>query len=139
MDDEIAVGGIREPDDVASSQRHLVPIQVGEATVWIEHVADPVVEPGDAIHPVAPPNPQQAFESAASFLRECVRIFDDRIRRLERRPEEISVEFSLGFEMRGKATLIPVFITGESRLSGGMKVTAIWHPKQDGDAAEPSP
>jgi hypothetical protein len=135
MTDDVSVGGVREGDDEDDSRRRFTPIRVGEATVWVEQASDAIVEPTDEIHPVAPPDPQQAFENAGSFLRECVRIFDERIRQLEHRPEEISVEFSLGFELRGKATLIPVFLTGESSLTSGIKVTAIWKPGQSGRPA----
>lgn len=131
MTDEISIGGVQGGGDGDPVGRRLVPIRVGDATVWVEQVGDAIVELTDDVHPVAAPDPQRAFENAGAFLRECVRIFDERIRQLPRRPQEISVEFSIGFEMRGKASLIPVFLTGESSLTSGIKVTAVWRPDQE--------
>jgi hypothetical protein len=36
------------------------------------------------------------------------------------------VEFSLTFEVKGKASIVPVFVTGESSVQSGLKVTALW-------------
>jgi hypothetical protein len=40
----------------------------------------------------------------------------------------VSVEFSLSFEATGKAQLVPVFVTGETKAATGLKVKAVWKP-----------
>jgi hypothetical protein len=104
-------------------------MQVGSAVVYIEQVGEPnVTEVDDQIRPVAAPNPQEAFGSAGEILRECVRTIGERIEALSTgaRPDEVSVEFSLNFEVKGKAALIPIFVTGETGANTGLKVTASW-------------
>jgi hypothetical protein len=119
------VGGM--PGEVAT--RRLVPLQIGSATVFVEQDGAPVeVEVGDEIHPVALPSPKEAVEQAGAFLQELLGIFDERIKKLaaSSRPREVGVEFSLGFEVKGKATLIPVLVSGESSAQAAIKVCARW-------------
>jgi hypothetical protein len=133
VSDEITVGGIGGMPGEAAIRR-LVPLQIGSATVFIEQDPAPVeVDVGDEIHPVALPSPKEAIEQAGAFLQELVGIFDKRIKKLATtsRPKEIGVEFSLGFEVKGKATLIPVLLSGESSAQAAIKVCATW-----GTAAE---
>jgi hypothetical protein len=125
MSDEITTGG---NDETAKSGRHFVPVQIGEATVFVERSSAPIrLDSGDDIHPVAPPTPQEALERAGNVLQEFIAVFDARIKALTRRPEEVSVEFSLGFEVKGKATLIPVLLSGETSTHAAIKVTAKWN------------
>lgn len=110
-------------------QRRLVPVEVGSATVWIEQVAEPAaVDEGDRVRPVSAPSPEKAFETAGEILRECVRLVGERVANLaeKSRPQEVSVEFSLTFEVKGKAAVIPVFVTGETAAQTGLKVSAVW-------------
>jgi hypothetical protein len=126
MDDEITAGGIGGLAD-RRSVRRLVQVQIGNATVFVEQLGAPVeVDVGDEIHPVALPSPQEALERAGDLLQELVRIFDARIRALASRPKEVSVEFSLGFEVKGKATLIPILLSGETSTQAAIKVSAAW-------------
>jgi len=103
-------------------------VPVGSATVWIEQESDPAVVEDDRIRPVAAPSPEAAFETAGEILRECVRLVGDRIANLadKTRPQEVTIEFSLTFEVKGKASIIPVFVTGESTAQTGLKVSAVW-------------
>lgn len=127
MSDEVMAGGVGEVDEQRPARR-LVPVQIGMATVFIEQAGGPVeLGEGDEVHPVALPGPQKAFEQAGDFLQECVGIFDARIRALVTRPQEVSVEFSLGFEVKGKATLIPILLSGETSTQAAIKVTARWY------------
>jgi hypothetical protein len=126
VDDEIRLGGIREVDSERTARR-LVRVRIGKATVFVEASGEQVeLDLGDEIHPVALPSPQMAFEQAGEFLQECVRIFDARVRALASRPNEVSVEFSLGFEVKGKATLIPILLSGEASTGAAIKVSAMW-------------
>jgi hypothetical protein len=128
VSDEITVGGIGEMPGEAATRR-LVPLQIGSATVFVEQDPAPVeVDVGDEIHPVALPTPKEAMEQAGAFLQELVGIFDERIKKLATasRPKEIGVEFSLGFEVKGKATIIPVLLSGESSAQAAIKVSATW-------------
>jgi inner membrane protein involved in colicin E2 resistance len=46
------------------------------------------------------------------------------------KPQELSVEFSISFEGTGKAQVIPVLVTAETKASTGLKVTAVWKHTQ---------
>jgi len=132
VSDEIRTGtGPVARADVAPARR-LVLMRVGSANVYVEEVAEPAaIDAGDQVRPVAPPSPHEAFETAGEILRECVRVIGERIESLavEARPQKISVEFSLSFEVKGKASLIPIFVTGETGAQTGLKVTAEWQAK----------
>ena len=137
MGDEISVGGVAETS--ASDGRRLVPMKVGSATVYVEQVGPPAeAVADDTIYPVAP-SPREAFETAGEVLRECVRVVGEKMAAMGEAaqphavalakaalPEEVTVEFSLTFEASGRAALIPVFVTGESKAQTGLKVTAVW-------------
>lgn len=112
----------------ASGQtRNFVPLKVGSATVYVEQFGAPAgVETGGEIRPVAP-SPEQAFQTGSEALKECVRVIGESWEKLaEKRPEEVSVEFTLSFEVKGKAALIPVLLTGESTNKAGLTVKAVW-------------
>lgn len=123
--DDIQVGGVSHESEQRTPAR-LVEVEVGSATIFIESADEAEIEPSDAIHPVRMPSPKQAFERTADFLQECVGIFDSRIAALVNRPEEISVEFSLAFQVAGKATLVPVLLSGKASTQAALKVTARW-------------
>jgi Trypsin-co-occurring domain 1 len=108
--------------------RRLVPLKVGEAMVFVEQVGDvALVEADDTITPVAP-SLEEAFEHGLRFVRSCVSAFGEQLQALaeKTRPRELAVEFSLTFEAKGKAALIPVLVTGETGAQTGLKVTATW-------------
>jgi Trypsin-co-occurring domain 1 len=135
MSNEIRSGTDPNLQSSGSETRRLVPMQVGSAVVYVEQVGEPAVtEEDDRIRPVAVPSPREAFETAGEILRECVRVIGERIEALSAsaRPDEISVEFSLNFEVKGKAALIPVFVTGETGAKTGLKVTAVWKGREAG-------
>jgi len=122
MSDEIRAGGIHGSLSESVPTRRLIPMQVGKATVYIEQIGEPAeVEADDRIYPVAPPNPKEMFENAVEVLQECVRVVGERIESLTKKtmPQEITVEFSLTFEARGKMALVPVFVTGETNAGKG--------------------
>ncbi len=109
-------------------------MKVGNAIVYVEQIGHPAeVQAEGQVRPVAPPSPEEAFETASEVLHECVRVLGERIEDLKDSisPQEITVEFSLSFEAGGTARLIPIFVTGESKVSTGLKVTAKWQ-RQDG-------
>lgn len=133
MSDNIGLGddGGTRP----ASLRQLVPMQVGNATVYVEKVGEPVeIEADDRIYPVAPPGPGEAFEKAGEILHECVRVVGERIEGLAytASPNQVTVEFTLSFEAKGKAQLIPVLFTGETKAQTGLKVTAVWDSQVGG-------
>ena len=106
-------------------------MRVGSATVYVEQVGAPVdvAAQGAAegeVYPVAP-SPQEAFETASEALRECVRMVGDHLEALAgRRPQQVTVEFTVSFEVKGRAALIPVLLTGEATSKGGLTVKAVW-------------
>ncbi len=133
MGSGIGVGGASRPEQ-APRGRRLVPMRVGSATVYVEQVGPPPeVEGDDRIHAVAPDR-VEIFEQAGDLIQQCVRTIGDRMRDLGEAmaPEEITVEFSLTFEATGKAAIIPVFVTGETKAATGLKVTAVWKPGAKG-------
>jgi hypothetical protein len=112
-----------------AAERRVVPMQVGSATVYIEQFGDLiVVESEGAIRTVALPSSSEVFEKGGDILHECVRVIGERIEAMaeKARPKKVTVEFSISFEVRGKASVIPVFLTGETGGQTGLKVTAEW-------------
>jgi hypothetical protein len=136
MSDAIGFGG-SEQSAASTPTSRLIPMQVGSATVYVEQFgAPPEVEVDERIRPVAP-DPKQAFEQASEILRECVRVVGERVEGLaeKARPRDITVEFALSFEATGKAQLIPVFLTGETKAITGLKVTAVWSRQVEGSSS----
>ncbi len=132
-EEELTGLGTRPPG--ATPVRRLMPMHVGGAIVYVEQVGEPAsVEAQDDIHPVAPPSPDEAFQSASQILNECVRVIGEKVEAIaaEVRPDELAVEFSLSFEVKGRASLIPVFVTGEAGTQTGLKVKATWKRAPDG-------
>jgi hypothetical protein len=124
---ELSAGGAAPAATESGDRRFFVPMQVGKATVYVEQIG-PVVEIETAaeVYPVAP-SLQQAFELGSDALRECVRVIGERLEQIEeRRPQEVTVEFTISFEVKGKASLIPVLLTGESTSKAGLTVKAVW-------------
>ena len=134
MSDEIRTGDIALEGSESKRGRRLVPMKVGNATVFVEDIGQPAaIDAGDEVRPVAPPSPQEVFENAGEILHECVRVLGQRIEALAANagPKEITVEFSLSFEVKGRASIIPVFLIGESTAQTGLKITALWKQKEE--------
>jgi hypothetical protein len=128
MGDEIGFGSSREPGTGSAPMRQLIPMQVGHATVYVEQISQSLeIQTDDTIRPVAP-SPGEAFGKASEILQECVRVLGERVEGLTERakPAQVTVEFTLSFEVAGRAQLIPVLLTGESKAATGLKVTAVW-------------
>lgn len=126
MSDVIGGG---EPPPVEDAGRRLVPMPIGTAVVYVEQVGPPTPVAGDdSIYPVGPPSPHEMFANAVEVLQECVRVVGERVGDLaaQTMPQEVTVEFTLTFEAKGKTALIPVFVTGETGAATGLKVTAVW-------------
>lgn len=118
-------------DATTAPGRRLIPMKVGEAVVYIEPFDETaqLQEEGD-IEPVGV-DPKQAFETASEALRECVRVVGDRVATVGSAltPSTIGMEFTLTFDVEGKATIVPVLLTGKAKSTMGIKVSAQWHPK----------
>jgi len=115
-----------------TQERRLVPMRVGEATLFVEAADDePVIQPTDDFHVVGV-NPREAFETASEALKECVRVVGERIDSMQEamRPHEVGVEFTLTFDVEGQARIIPVLLTGKAKSAVGVKVSAKWQPGQ---------
>jgi hypothetical protein len=109
------------------AERRMVPLKIGKATVYVEQIGpEPAVE--SEYVPVSALDPAEAFDKASEAIRECVRIVGGRIEELKEglKPQEVSVEFSLGFEASGKASWIPVLFQTEAKANAALKVTAVW-------------
>ena len=132
MDDITTPGAGR--NEVTSTR--LVPMKIGTATVYVEASTssrriEASGDPSGEIRPASPPNPQEVFENASQAIRECVRVVGEKMNDIKEkvRPQQITVEFSLTFDASGKASVIPIFVTAETKVSTALKVTAVW--KQD--------
>src|SRR5262249_25520170 len=120
--------GVPEQGAQPARVRDFVPMRVGSATVFVEAIGETeLATPADEIYTVAPVSPQEAFRIASEFLQECVLLVGERVEGLtENRPSEVSIEFSLTFQVKGKASIIPVFVTSEAGAQTGLKVKAVW-------------
>jgi len=121
--------------------RRLAKLHIGDAVVYIEPVGGPVtVGNEDDDEKLFAAGAQSyddikdnAFDSALVAVRESIRSMGKHLRDIstDLRPQETTVEFSLTFDVKGRATPIPLFITAESKLHTGLKVTATWRSGVD--------
>lgn len=133
MDNEIGLGTGGEAG--TSGPRRLVAISVGEAAVYVEVAGEPLSIEGDEdIYPAAAKGPADVFGEAGRALKEIVHVVGERVVSLgnEVKPDQVSVEFALSFEAGGRAQLIPVLFTGETKAVSGLKVTAVWETASAG-------
>jgi hypothetical protein len=140
MSDAIGIPGTLPEDEAPSAGRRLIPMKVGDATIYIEPMDEPaVIEPvdDDELRPVGV-DPRQAFETASEALRECVKVVGDRLGALGSAvaPDQIAMEFTLTFDVEGKATIIPVLLTGKAKSAMGIKVSAQWKPGAGAQAGQ---
>ena len=128
MDDDLALGGTETAPDT-EAQTHVLPMQLGGATVFIEQVGEGAsVDYDEELYPVGPPSPREAFEKANDALKECIRVVGETVENIadKARPQEVSLEFALTFQAEGTARIIPVLVTGKTAATTGLKVTAKW-------------
>jgi hypothetical protein len=138
---DIDVPGAVPDEDLQSTGRRLIPMKVGDATLYIEPMDQPAVIEDlddDELRPVGV-DPRQAFETASEALRECVKVVGDRLGSIGSAvtPDKIGMEFTLTFDVEGKATIIPVLLTGKAKSAIGIKVSAEWHPGATPTAPQP--
>jgi hypothetical protein len=145
MTDEIRPSGGSGSSRDLVSKRELVPLPVGTAVVYVEATNDLLVRDDGRIRAVSL-DPREAFERAGDALSECVRVIGDRLAHVRKvsAPDEVTVEFTLTFEVEGKANIVPVLITGKAKTTSGIKITANWKghdPFANNQAApgDPSP
>src|SRR5215217_5136935 len=101
MGDAIGIPGTLPEDEAPSAGRRLIPMKVGDATIYIEPMDEPaVIEQfdDDELRPVGV-DPRQAFETASEALRECVKVVGDRLSTIGSAiaPHTIGMEFTLTF------------------------------------------
>lgn len=133
MSDDIEAGGATTASAPISGgdQRKVVPMKVGNATVYVIQTEDVsiVAEDNDEgeIYTVAP-DMREVFDKAIDAIRECVGKIGERIETLTEKamPQELTVEFSLTFDAKAKGAIIPIFVTTEQGLQTGLKVSAVW-------------
>jgi hypothetical protein len=109
-------------------------MKVGDAVVYVEATGDTAtVEESEAVGAVGM-SPADAFETASAALKECVRVVGERLQSIGDavQPREVGVEFTLTFDVEGRATIIPVLLTGKAKSGMGIKVTATWQPGRNG-------
>lgn len=128
MSDDIGYSGGRAESPEPPSIRRFVPMRIGNAVVYVEEAQGTQdIEASDEIAPVSR-NSDAVFDEAVSIIKECVEAVGKQIQRFETaaKPNRVEVEFSLTFEAKGKAQVIPVILTGETKGGTGLKVTAVW-------------
>jgi hypothetical protein len=115
--------GLITPDDAPQ----LVAQQIGDTTVYFRVSAErlKVVNEPELRAVADNGNP---FDQAAKIVNQGVQIIGEKVRSLTDtlRPTELEIEISFGFEVKGKTTIVPVLLTGESTATVGLKVTATW-------------
>jgi hypothetical protein len=106
-------------------------MRIGNAEVFIQPSAQPVEIPPEARPHTVSPSPEKSFDQAVTVIQECVRVVGGKIRDVGETltPEELTLEFTVTFEVSGKVTPIPILVTGETKANTGLKVIAKWHPK----------
>lgn len=108
----------------------LVETAIGDAVVYFRVDRRlPAVEAPTGIRPVTGLGiDKNAFAAAAHVAREAVKLFGGTLKNvaLELMPSETGIEFSISFEAKGKAAIVPVFLTGETTGQVALKVTAKW-------------
>jgi hypothetical protein len=127
---EIGIPGDDE-DGQVSTTRRLVPMQVGSAVVYVEPFDEGAeLQDDGGLRPVGV-DPRQAFETASEALKECVRVVGGQLASVGSAitPHTVGMEFTLTFDVEGRASIIPVLLTGKAKSAMGIKVTAEWHPK----------
>jgi Trypsin-co-occurring domain 1 len=118
-------------DAAPTDGRRLVPMKVGSAVVYIEPLDDPpTIEATDELRPVSV-DPREAFEMASDAVRECVQVVGQRVVDTASGivPAKVGLEFTLTFDVEGRASIIPVLLTGKAKSAFGIKVSAEWHPQ----------
>src|SRR5436305_1373768 len=98
MDEDIELGAATEVE-FALPPRHLVPMVVGGATVYVQQIGDVELEEGEGIYAVAPPSPTEAFQKAVEVIEGALTSIGDRVQAVEQKihPDELTVELSLSF------------------------------------------
>jgi hypothetical protein len=129
LSNKIKAGGATSPAPVTEGgQRSLVPMKVGNATVYVVQTGDAsIVAREGEIHTVAP-DAREIFDRAVDVIRECVVKIGDGIEALAEKamPRELTVEFSLTFEAKAKGAIVPIFVTAEHGVGAGLKISAVW-------------
>lgn len=127
VSDEIEAGGATTSAPVGD-QRSLVQMKVGNATVYVVQTGAASTVISDEEIYTAAPNPREVFDSAVDVIRECVVKIGEGIEALAEKamPRELTVEFSLTFEAKGKTAILPVFVTAEHGVGAGLKISAVW-------------
>jgi hypothetical protein len=129
LSNKIEAGGATTSVPVAEGgQRSLVPMKVGSATVYVVQTGDASIVTGEGeIYPVAP-DAREVFDRAVDVIRECVVKIGEGIETLAEKamPRELTVEFSLTFEAKGKTAILPIFVTAEHGVGAGLKISAVW-------------
>lgn len=127
MSDSIGYGDERGEADILPIRR-FTPMKVGDAVVYVEEADGTLeMESTDEIYG-ASVSTEKVFDEATNIIGECVRIVGGQVANLagNAKPNRVEVEFSLSFEVKGKAQVIPVILTGETKGSAGLRVTAVW-------------
>jgi hypothetical protein len=129
VSDEIEAGGATTSTPVTGEgQRSLMPMKVGSATVYVVQTEGAGIVGGDDEIYTAAPNPREIFDRAVDVIRECVVKIGEGVEALAEKamPRELTVEFSLTFEAKGKTAILPVFVTAEHGVGAGLKISAVW-------------
>jgi hypothetical protein len=111
----------------------LVPISLGGVEIFVEQVGEPAeIEAGTDIYVAT--SPREALESALEFTGNLLASVGDRLAEVREKttPDELTVELSLTFEATGKASIVPVLVTGQAGAKSGITVTAVWRRAEAG-------
>jgi hypothetical protein len=101
-------------------------------TVFVEAGMLGSIPDDESIHAVGLSQPRQALEDAIDFTKALMKSLGSRIAEIDAAlsPDELNVELSFTFRATGKATVIPVLLTGETGAEAAIKVSATWRPSR---------
>lgn len=109
-------------------QPELIETSIGNAVVYFRVDSSPrPVTVDTEVRAVAAVD-ANAFEAAAKVIREGVRVIGAQVHEIGEAllPSELTVELGFTFEAKGKAAIVPVFLTGETSGRLAFKVIAKW-------------
>lgn len=114
------------------SETNLIPIKVGDATVYIRSTKTADVT--EDVYAAGLPSPLDLLQTA----REFISTFGSYLASIQREhmPAELNVTFELGVEGSAQAR-IPVLISGESKASAALTLKAVWKwPAEPGETTD---
>jgi hypothetical protein len=113
-------------------QPELVETRIGDAVVYVRISGPTLGVANEGEVRAVGAFDENPFDAAAKVIREGVKVIGNSIHGISEvlQPSELRVEFGFTFEAKGRASIVPVFLTGESSGGVTLKVLALWRKDQ---------